>query len=77
MRRMTWAVLGSLLVNLMLGMLVAAVFSVTPTARAAEVNGCASTHHAAPVRQSPAPAAPGTPSRHSYLVEARMGWAIS
>src|ERR1700680_93735 len=41
MRVTTWAVVGSLLINLVLGLLVAAVFSVAPPARAAERARCA------------------------------------
>src|SRR5882672_1697363 len=67
MRVTSWAVLGSLLINLVLALLVAAVFSVAPPARAAERAPCALGH--------PAP----TPDRpalvhHGYLVAVRMGW---
>src|ERR1700694_5167126 len=41
MKVTTWAVLGSLLINLVLGLLVAAVFSVAPPARTAERAACA------------------------------------
>jgi hypothetical protein len=69
MRVTTWAVLGSLLINLVLGLLVAAVFSVAP-ARAAERAPCSGGH---PVHTTPTPDRP-TPV-HGYLVAARMGWA--
>jgi len=70
MRVITWAVLGSLLINLVLGLLVAAVFSVAP-ARAAERAPCAGRH---PVHITQAPDRP-TPVHRGYLVAARMGWA--
>ena len=70
----TWAVIGSLLINVMLGLAIAAVFSVSPPAQASELKGCS---HSA-VHAAHNPAAPGrTLSRHdSYLIAARMGWAI-
>ena len=72
MRATTWAILGSLAINLMLGLVIATVFSVSPPAMAAEVPGC-STHAAAPARQAPAqPARSG----HRYIVAVRMGWAM-
>ena len=72
MRMTTWAILGSLAINLMLGLVVAAVFSMPPPARAAESPGC-STHPAAHARQAPAqPARSG----HRYIVAVRMGWAM-
>jgi hypothetical protein len=79
--KMTWAVIGSLLINVMLGLAIAAVFSVSPPAQASEPQGCA---HAAvqaghnPAEPGRAPAAPGRAvSRHDgYLTAARMGWAI-
>ena len=71
MRMTTWAILGSLVLNLMLGLVMAAVFSVSP-ATAAESAQCA-VHGAAPTRQAPAqPARPG----HRYIVAVRMGWAM-
>ena len=72
MRTVTWAILGSLGINLMLGLVIAAVFSVSPPAMAAESPAC-STHAAAPARQAPAqPARSG----HRYIVAVRMGWAM-
>src|ERR1700694_4462693 len=70
MRVTTWAVLGSLLINLVLGLLVAAVFSVAP-ARAAERAPCAG-GHAVHTTQTPDQAAPG---HRGYLVAVRMGGA--
>jgi len=70
MRVTTWAVLGSLLINLVLGLLVAAVFSVAP-ARAAERAPCAG-GHAVHTTQSPDRPAP---VHRGYLVAVRMGWA--
>jgi hypothetical protein len=80
--KMTWAVIGSLLINMMLGLAIAAVFSVSPPAQASELQGCA--HAAVHAGHNPAapgraaPAAPGRAvSRHDgYLTAARMGWAI-
>ena len=70
----TWAVLGSVAINLMLALTVAAVFSVTPRAQATAA-------------QTPAPAGELVcshsprevrPAVHemggSYLVAVRMGW---
>jgi hypothetical protein len=70
MRTATWAILGSLVINLMLGLVIAAVFSVSPPAKAAGLLGC-STHAAAHARQAPAqPARSG----NRYIVAVRMGW---
>jgi hypothetical protein len=72
MRATTWAILGSLAINLMLGLAIATVFSASPPAMAAALPGC-STHPSAPARQAPAaPARPG----HRYIVAVRMGWAM-
>ena len=70
MRVTTWAVLGSVLINLVLGLAVAAVFSVAPAARAAEPQ-CALGHS---VRATRAPERSTVVHRH-YLVAVRMGWA--
>ena len=71
MRVTTWAVVGSLLINLVLGLLVAAVFSVAPPARAAERAACAGgrTMHTTQTPDRPALVHRG------YLVAVRMGWA--
>ncbi len=74
--RTTWAVLGSLLVTLMLGLVIAGVSSAAPSARAAEPQRCAGASPAVQAKPSPARPAPAARSRHGYLVEARMGWAI-
>jgi len=71
MRTTALAILGSLAINLALGLAVAAVFSVPPVAKAAEVTACP-THAAAPTR--PAPAQPARPG-HRYIIAVRMGWA--
>ncbi len=72
MRTTTWAILGSLVINLMLGLLIATVFSVSRPATAAEPTAC-SAHAASHSRQAPAqPARPG----HRYIVAVRMGWAM-
>ena len=69
MRVTSWAVLGSLLINLVLALLVAAVFSVAP-ARAGEGAPCAGRH---PVHTTPTPDRPA-PVHRGYLVSVRMGW---
>jgi hypothetical protein len=72
MRTATWAILGSLVINLMLGLVIAAVFSVSPPAKAAGLPGC-SVPAAAHARQAPAQSAR---SGHRYIVAVRMGWAM-
>jgi len=74
MKMTAWAVLGSLLINLVLGLLFAGVFSVASVG-AAELRGCGAAHSPVHARPGPAPAPPAR-SHHSYLVEARMGWAV-
>ena len=71
MRMTTWAILGSLVINLMLGLVVAAVFSVSRPATAAESAQCPT--HASAHRK-----APGQPARSGqrYIVAVRMGWAM-
>jgi hypothetical protein len=72
MRTTTWAILGSVVINLMLGLVIAAVFSVSPPLKAAESTEC-SAH--APTHSRQAPAQPA-PSGHRYIVAVRMGWAM-
>lgn len=67
----TWAVLGSLLINVMLGLVIAAVFSVTPAALA---KACSASQPAAHSKSTSAPAAPAASGHHGYLVAVRMGW---
>ena len=76
MRTATWAIFGSLAINLMLGLVIAMVFSVSPPLRAAELLRCSEhpTAHAT-AHASPAPAAPAR-SGHRYIVAVRMGWAL-
>jgi hypothetical protein len=66
-----WAIFGSLCINLMLGLVITAVFSVSPPVKAAELLRCPA--HAA----AHAPQAPPQPPRagHRYIVAVRMGWA--
>ena len=70
----TWGVLGSLAINLMLGLAVAAVFSVTPRAHATVAQA------ARPAAELACAHAPREvrPAVHemggSYLVAVRMGW---
>ena len=71
MRAMTWGICGSLVINLMLGLAVAAGFGPSPIASAAAATHC-STHEATPARNAPAPRAAPV---HRYIVAVRMGWA--
>jgi len=72
----TWAVLGSVVINLALAFAVAAVFSVTPRAQATVVQATA----APAAREAMCSHAPREvrPAAHeqgdSYLVAVRMGW---
>jgi hypothetical protein len=70
MKTTTFGVVGTLVINLMLGLSVAAVFSVTPTAQAHEVAQCAMEHAAQPA------SAPAPEHTHAggHLVAVRMGW---
>ena len=65
----TWAFLGSLAINIVLGLLIAAVFSVTP-AKAADL----------PARTAPTQERSATPvaprRKQDYLTPVRMGWTI-
>jgi cytochrome bd-type quinol oxidase subunit 2 len=72
MRARSWAIVGSLVINLMLGLAIAAVFSGSPTAAAADLARCPghTVTHSAPA--APQPARPG----HRYIVAVRMGWAM-
>ncbi|MBV8876188.1 MAG: hypothetical protein JO158_00655 [Gammaproteobacteria bacterium] len=72
MRARGWALLGSLVINLMLALVIVTVFSVSRPARAAESAQCP-THPAPTGRQSPAPPAR---SGQRYIVAVRMGWAM-
>ena len=72
MRMWTWAILGSLVINLMLGATVAALFSVSPPAQAVEASACP-TPLPTQARQTPAQS---TRSRPRYIVAVRMGWAM-
>lgn len=75
MKTKTWAAFGSLMINLMLGLAIAAVFSAAPLARADQLRVCAA-HAAAHTRATPAQPAPSAPARKSHIVAVRMGWAI-
>ena len=72
MRTATWAILGSLGINLMLGLVIAAVFSLSPPVKAAELLRCS----AHPVAHAPPPPAQPARSGHRYIVAVRMGWAM-
>jgi hypothetical protein len=72
MRMTTWAVLGSLLITVMFGVVVAAGFAAAPPAY-----GCTGAHpemHATHTQAHPPPVAR---SHHGSLVAVRMGWAVS
>jgi hypothetical protein len=74
MRVRPWALAGSLLINLVLGLLAAAALSVDAPAQAAERTHCATQRAVQPSR---APERASTPAIHhrGYVVAARMGWA--
>jgi hypothetical protein len=81
MRTAIWAILGSLCINLMLGLIITPV-SVSPPVNAAELLRCpaqAAAHALQPAAHVPHAAAPApqAPPRsgHSYIVAVRMGWA--
>jgi hypothetical protein len=63
-------IMGSVVINLMLGIVIAAVFSVAPTAQAREVAHCPA-QHAQHTTSQPA-AEHGRSGGH--LVAVRMGW---
>jgi hypothetical protein len=69
----TWAILGSLCINLMLGLVIASVFSVSRPVTAAELPQC-STHAATRTASGP-PAQPARSGKR-YIVAVRMGWAL-
>ncbi len=72
MRRTAWAIVGSLVISLMLGLVATAIFSASPPAGAAETAQCP-THGGRAGRTTPSqPAYP----RHRYIVAVRMGWAM-
>ena len=75
MRITAWAIAGSLLINLVLGLLVAAAFTVAPPAQAAGPVHCAGQRTVHPSRTSDRAPAPTPPHRGGYVVAARMGWA--
>jgi hypothetical protein len=71
MKTTTVGVIGSLAINLALGLLVAAVFSVTPVANAREVAQC-------PAQKAAQPVAPADHERAGgHLAAVRMGWEAS
>jgi hypothetical protein len=67
----TWAVLGSLAINFVLGCVVALVFSAAPAVQAAEAPRAPAS---APATPAPPPAQDGS-KKDDYLVAVRMGWA--
>ena len=73
MKTTTWAALGSLFINVMLGLVIAAMFSATPSAQAGEPAHQSCAGQANHTKQAPPQATPA-PTRRAYLVEVRMGW---
>jgi hypothetical protein len=67
---MAVGVLGSVVINMMLALLVAALFSVTPAAQAGEVAQCPAGHVEAVMSR---PAAENERA-DGHLVAVRMGW---
>ena len=70
------AVLGALAVNLLLALAVAALVSEPLPSWATDRRGCAGAHATVHAKQPP-PRPAAASGRHGYLVEARMGWAVS
>jgi hypothetical protein len=70
MKTTTVGVLGTLAINLALGLLVAAVFSITPVAHAREVAQCPDQKVAQPVTADHERAG-------GHLAAVRMGWEAS
>lgn len=75
MKLTAWGVFGSLLLTVLLALVVAGALGAMPVC-AGEAHGRGVAHVAAPVRQGPSVSAPARRARPSYLVEARMGWAM-
>jgi hypothetical protein len=75
MKMVTWAV-GSVLLSASAGLVIAAVMSAAPPARAAELPGCPHAHAAWQATPKTAHPAPATSGHHDYLIATRMGWAI-
>jgi hypothetical protein len=73
MKLTAWGVLGSLLLTVLLALVVAGAIGAMPVC-AGEAHGRGVAHAAAPVRQLAS--APARRARPSYLVEARMVWAL-
>ena len=71
----TWAMLGSVVINLMLALAVAAVFSVTPRAQATVAQSAAVPARDAICAHAPREVRPAVHEQgDSYLVAVRMGW---
>ena len=70
-----WAILGSLGINLMLGLVIAAVYSGSPPVKAEELQRCSTPAATHAPHTPPAPAKPAR-SGHRYIVAVRMGWAL-
>jgi hypothetical protein len=76
MKLTTWAVMGSLLFVLTLGLAIA-VFTVTPVAQAAVPKAAVGHHCTVHYGKGLADAAvPNNHQRRDFLVTARMGWVI-
>ncbi|HSY05651.1 MAG TPA: hypothetical protein VK803_06860 [Steroidobacteraceae bacterium] len=74
MQKAASALLGSLLINLVLGLSMAAVLGAA--AATAAPPRCGAAHAPARPTQPPAHPAPGAPGHNGYVVAARMGWAM-
>ena len=74
MQKAASALLGSLLINLVLGLSMAAVLAAS--AATAPPPRCGTAHAPARPTQPPARPAPAAPGHNGYVVAARMGWAM-
>jgi len=78
MKTTAWALTGSVLINCGLGLAIAALFSAAPLAHGAQPqppHACQGVH-ATRAEASSTRSASTTAGHRSYLVAARMGWAI-
>ena len=67
-KKTTWALFGTLTVNLALGFAVVLLFSATPAVQAAEAPPAAA--------HAPAPPAKQDAKKVDHLVAVRMGWSL-
>ena len=76
MKPMTWAV-GSVLIGLMLALAISAVVSAASPPGAGELPSCPHARAASHAAQKLAHPTTTASGHRSYLIAARMGWAIS